>query len=158
MTNTRSIAALAAKKRNRAQSTLENLDKSPEAKPLYRPNNNNHERHFSDKSDNSNRDAYLTPSRLDKHNRTFVPDHPYTSLSKQLSEDSLSTVTKHTAISDHSLPPLRRVGDIATERNRNMRQWVPVDPAGKRKKKEGTGYTHQVGCELIYRADQLLSD
>lgn len=67
------------------------------------------------------------------------------SISKAPSEDSLSTVTKHTIISERSLPPLRRVGEANGDKNRmNMRQWVPVnEPTFNRKKKKET-YTHQV--------------
>lgn len=141
VSNTRNIAALAAKKRNRAQTNLNNLERrgdTLEPRPLYRPINESNEK--------DNRDAYLTPSRLDKHNRTFIPETPYVSVSKAPSEDSLSTVTKHTMVSERSLPPLRRVGEANGEKNRNtnVRQWVPVnEPLFNKKKKEKT-YTHQV--------------
>ncbi|WAQ95609.1 KIF19-like protein [Mya arenaria] len=147
VSNTRNIAALAARKRNKAQTNLTNIEKrdeenrnSLEPRPLYRPVNNN----GNNTDKNSDRDAYLTPSRLDKHNRTFVPDHPYVSINKAPSEDSLSVITKHTMVSERSLPPLRRVGEANGDRNRNVRQWVPVDGNTKRKKKRDTnGYTHQ---------------
>lgn len=143
MTNTRSIAALAAKKRNRAQTNLNNLEKHGdvlEPRPLYRPNND------KDASiDADNREAYLTPSRLDTHNRTFIPEHPYVSISKAPSEDSISIVTKHTVISERSLPPLRRVGEVNADRNRNVRQWVPVNEHSFNRKKKKDTYTHQVG-------------
>ncbi|XP_053393592.1 kinesin-like protein KIF19 [Mercenaria mercenaria] len=144
VTNTRNIAALAAKKRNRAQTNLNNIEKRGDTldpRPLYRPANEGKDA----LNDRDNRDAYLTPSRLDKHNRTFIPDAPYVSISKAPSEDSLSTVTKHTIISERSLPPLRRVGEANGDKNRNMnmRQWVPVnEPTFNRKKKKDT-YTHQ---------------
>jgi len=138
VSNTRNIAALAARKRNKAQTNLTNIEKrdTVDPRPLYRPSNER----------NSERDAYLTPSRLDKHNRTFVPDHPYVSISKAPSEDSLSITTKHTVISEKSLPPLRRVGEANGDRSRNVRQWVPMDNNGKRKQKnkKDASYTHQV--------------
>lgn len=142
VTNTRNIAALAAQKRNRAQSNLNNIENrvnALEPRPLFRPNNDN--KHGTEKE---NREAYLTPSRLDKHNRTFVPEHPFVSISKVPSDDSLSTVTKHTVVSERSLPPLRRIGDANNgDRTRNVRQWVPVnEPTFNRKPKKET-YTHQ---------------
>lgn len=138
VSNTRNIAALAARKRNKAQSNLTTFDKRDlleQPRSLYRPNNE--------------RDAYLTPSRLDKHNRTFVPEHPYVSVSKPPSEDSLSITTKQTVVSEKSLPPLRRIGEANGDRNRNVRQWVPMDNNMKRnKKKKDASYTHQVGLPL----------
>ncbi|KAL4240456.1 Kinesin-like protein kif19 [Mactra antiquata] len=141
VTNTRNIAALAAKKRNRAQTNLNNLEKRHEAvgdRPLYRPNN---DRTVS--LDRDNKDSYLTPSRLDTHNRTFVSEHHQFTLSKAPSDDSLSTVTKHTVISERSLPPLRRVGDVNGDRHRNLRQWVPVNEPKLNKKKKKDTYTNQ---------------
>ena len=139
VSNTRNIAALAAKKRNKVQTNTFNIERQMPGEPraLYRPLNDKN-RNTSD-----NRDVFLTPSRLDKHNKFFVTDNPLPD-SHAPSEDSLSTITKHTAISEHSLPPLRRLSDIGQDRNQNnVRQWVPVDPALKRKKKE-TSYTQQV--------------
>ena len=137
VSNTRSIAALAAKKRNKAQSNLLNIERqnNSENRSLYRPNN--------DRNGFDDRDAYLTPSRLDKHNKKYTSDQQFNSLSKSPSEDSLSVVTKHTAQSEHSLPPLRRVGDNI-DRNRNMRQWVPVEAGARKKKKREPTYMHQV--------------
>lgn len=138
LSNTRNIAALAAKKRNKAQTNLMNIERQMPGEPrsLYRPGN--------DKNLNDNRDAYLTPSRLDKHNKFFVTDNPFT-VSNAPSEDSLSTITKNTAISDHSLPPLRKLSEGGQDRyHGNMRQWVPVDPAMKKKKKRNeTTYSQQ---------------
>ena len=135
LTNTRNIAALAAKKRNKAQTSLFN-NENPQPRPLYRPG--------SDKNANE-RDAFLTPSRLDKHNKFFVTDNVFMP-SNAPSEDSLSTITKHTTISDTALPPLRRVSDNGADRfNGNVRQWVPADPAMKRRKKKAeNSYTQQV--------------
>ena len=141
LSNTRNIAALAAKKRNKAQSNMMNFDRQMPGEPrtLYRPS--------SDRS-NNDRDAYLTPSRLDKHNKIFVADNVFP-MSNAPSEDSLSTITKHTAISDHSLPPLRRVSEKGPDRyNGNMRQWVPVDPGKRRKKRTETSYSQQVNTLL----------
>lgn len=138
LSNTRNIAALAAKKRNKAQTNLLNMEKQMPGEPrsLYRPSN--------DKNINDSRDAYLTPSRLDKHDKFFVTDNPFP-VSNPPSEDSLSTITKHTAISEHSLPPLRKLSEAGQDRyHGNMRQWVPVDPAVKKKKKRNeTSYTQQ---------------
>lgn len=127
VSNTRNIAALAAKKRNKVQTNTFNIERQMPGEPraLYRPNN--------DKNVNDNR-AFLTPSRLDKHNKFFVTDTPFPDTLVP-SEDSLSTVTKNTAISEPSLPPLRRLSDTGQDRfHSNVRQWVPVDPAAKRKK------------------------
>ena len=139
VSNTRNIAALAAKKRNKVQTNTFNIERQMPGEPraLYRPSND------KNRNNSDNRDVFLTPSRLDKHNKFFVTDNPLPD-SHAPSEDSLSTITKHTAISEHSLPPLRRLSDIGQDRNQNnVRQWVPVDPALKRKKKE-TSYTQQV--------------
>lgn len=148
VSNTRNIAALAARKRNKAQTNLDNIERrdaenknSNEPRPLYRPTNNNN-------NENKDRESYLTPSRLDKHNRTFVPENPYVSVSKAPSDDSISITTKHTVVSERSLPPLRQVGNANGDRNRNVRQWVPVDSHVNRKKKRDGGYTHQVGLNL----------
>ncbi|XP_052262802.1 kinesin-like protein KIF19 isoform X2 [Dreissena polymorpha] len=139
LSNTRNIAALAAKKRNKAQTNLTNIEKRdlPEQqRPLYRPNNN-------DNSKSSERETYLSPSRLDTHNRTFIPEHPFVLVNKVPSEDSLSLTEKQTLVSERSLPPLRRVAEAnGGDRNRNVRQWVPVD-GNIKKKKDKAGYTHQ---------------
>ena len=143
LSNTRNIAAKAAMKRNKAQTNTFNIERQMPGEPraLYRPSN---DKNKNDKNSTDNRDVFLTPSRLDKHNKFFVTDNPLPD-SHAPSEDSLSTITKHTAISEHSLPPLRRLSDTGQDRHHsNVRQWVPVDPAMKRRTKKETSYTQQV--------------
>ncbi|KAL3877693.1 hypothetical protein ACJMK2_035359 [Sinanodonta woodiana] len=132
-TNTRNIAALAAKKRSKAQgSEGYNFDKvlPGELKPSTRKG-----------SDKSNEDYnYLTPSRLDKHNSIFVADQlAYSPLIKLPSDDNLSTVTKQTAYTEPSLPPLRKTGD--GERYRDGRQWE--QEKGKRSRRGENSYAQQ---------------
>lgn len=127
---------------------MNNLEKRHDTiaeRPLYRPNNDR-----TTSLDRDNKDSYLTPSRLDTHNRTFVSEHHQFALSKAPSDaDSLSTVTKHTVISERSLPPLRRVNEANGDRHRNMRQWVPVNEPRANKKKKKESYTNQVPTTVM---------
>ncbi|XP_041363703.1 kinesin-like protein KIF19 [Gigantopelta aegis] len=89
-TNTRNIAALAAKKRTKVHKDILNTDKQM-TRTLYRP--------LPDIKD----EPVLTPSRLAKHNRTFTD-----SLVQPPSEDELSLVLSE-KVSEHtevSLPPI----------------------------------------------------
>ncbi|XP_062605010.1 kinesin-like protein KIF19 [Saccostrea cucullata] len=116
--NTRSIAALAAKKRSKAHSDLLNLERQfgGEPRTLYR--------NSGDKSNSDN--DYLSPSTLAKHDRNYG-ELVLPPLHKPPSEDNLdniSTGTKQSTNTDSTLPPLRnennfRRGDI--KRNRRTR-------------------------------------
>lgn len=117
--NTRSIAALAAKKRSKAHNDLLNLERQfgGEPRTLYR--------NSGEKSSNSEND-YLSPSTLARHDRNYG-ELVLPPLSKPPSEDNLdniSTGTKQSTNTDSTLPPLRnesnfRRGD--TRRNRRTR-------------------------------------
>jgi hypothetical protein len=117
--NTRSIVALAAKKRSKAHNDLLNLERQfgGEPRTLYR--------NSGEKSSNSEND-YLSPSTLAKHDRNYG-ELVLPPLSKPPSEDNLdniSTGTKQSTNTDSTLPPLRnennfRRGDI--RRNRRTR-------------------------------------
>lgn len=111
--NTRSIAALAAKKRSKAHNDLLNLERQFGGEP----------RTLNRNSDND----YLSPSTLAKHDRNYG-ELVLPPLSKPPSEDNLdniSTGTKQSTNTDSTLPPLRnennfrRGGDI--RRNRRTR-------------------------------------
>lgn len=111
--NTRSIAALAAKKRSKAHNDLLNLERQFGGEP----------RTLNRNSDND----YLSPSTLARHDRNYG-ELVLPPLSKPPSEDNLdniSTGTKQSTNTDSTLPPLRnennfrRGGDI--RRNRRTR-------------------------------------
>ena len=117
--NTRSIAALAAKKRSKAHNDLLNLERQfgGEPRTLYR--------NSGDRSNSDN--DYLSPSTLARHDRNYG-ELVLPPLSKPPSEDNLdniSTGTKQSTNTDSTLPPLRnesnfrRGGDI--RRNRRTR-------------------------------------
>ncbi|XP_060067526.1 kinesin-like protein KIF19 [Ylistrum balloti] len=109
--NTRNIAALAAKKRSKAQNNLLNIERQyGEPRSLYRP---------------SNDDAYLSPRTLARHNQSY-DDVVLPSIHKPPSEDNLSNATKQSANTDNSnLPPIRGGRKVSKEsdlkRNRRTR-------------------------------------
>ncbi|XP_050391529.1 kinesin-like protein KIF19 isoform X3 [Patella vulgata] len=123
VSNTRNIAALAAKKRTRVQNTLLQTDKMDKPRTLYRPTNDS----ASDFAPNA-----LTPSRLAKHNKDYG-EGTFHFNSTPPSDDNISSVTAVEKISIHtdtSLPPLneqqykggvRKISQTETEARRRRR-------------------------------------
>ncbi|CAG5135818.1 unnamed protein product, partial [Candidula unifasciata] len=98
--NTRSIAALAAKKRYQA-TTVSGANERFGARPLYRPQPHIDDSNFDDFG------SILTPSRLAQHNRNMEDS----SFGFGIGDDALEKVSVFT---DQSLPPLRTIGGIGS--------------------------------------------
>ncbi|KAI8794146.1 kinesin protein KIF19 [Biomphalaria glabrata] len=99
--NTRSIAALAAKKRN--QANISGATDKFGQRPLYRP------QPLIDDDDFDPFGTKLTPSRLALHNRN-MSEGLY---SNGLGDDGLE---RFSTITDPNLPPLRTIGTIGSKR------------------------------------------
>ncbi|XP_012943320.1 kinesin-like protein KIF19 [Aplysia californica] len=105
-TNTRNIAALAAKKRSQANTSA--AESRFGARPLYRPQPQIDDNDFDDFG------SVLTPSRLAQHNRNMGeggllgPLHGFGGADDAAERVSLLT--------DQSLPPLRTIGGIGSKK------------------------------------------
>ncbi|XP_071106113.1 kinesin-like protein KIF19 [Haliotis cracherodii] len=122
--NTRNIAALAAKKRTKAHHDHLNAERQGHgSRPLYRPS------HDSDA-------GALTPSRLAKHNRTYGDGMTHTSTPP--SDDNISSVTveKLSIHTDISLPVI----SASEERYRGGVRKVSRNEADQRRKKRGRNF------------------
>lgn len=87
--NTRSIAALAARKKTKAQLDVVNTEKKFGERSLYRPVNDN-------------RDTSLTPSRLAAHNKALGDSVFYSGVTYPVTEDNTSYATDMTLPVVHS--------------------------------------------------------
>lgn len=122
--STRNIAALAAKKRSKAQNNLLNMERQYGGEPrsLYRPTND---------------DAYLSPHTLAKHNQSYG-DVVLPSIHKPPSEDNLSNATKQSVNTDNSnLPPIRTAGRKVAPKESDLKR-------NRRTRGYDNSYTSQV--------------
>ncbi|KAL5019094.1 hypothetical protein ScPMuIL_004816 [Solemya velum] len=110
LSNTRSIVALAAKKRSKVQNNKLNFEKqASDHKTLHSSSNN--------MKYSGDTDIYLSTNTLAKHNTKFI-EAPVSlpSLNKFPSEDNISIGTKLSTNTDSTLPPIRQEDKNAVPR------------------------------------------
>ena len=133
-TNTRNIAALAAKKRTKVHKDLLNTDKQI-SRSMYRP--------LPDIKD----EPVLTPSRLAKHNRTFTD-----SLVQAPSEDEMSLVLSE-KVSEHTEVSLPPIASTEEKYRAGLKKPTKQETELKRKRRGGkvdNNYLQQVSAFYLW--------
>lgn len=121
-TGTRSIAALAAKKRTIIEQKYVGDNRS-----LYRPS--------SEKEVNNN-DSYLSQKMLAKHDKKFA--ETTLPMIKDPSDDNISHATKNSFLSDSTLPPIKVGPKNSLQRDTDLKN-------NRRTRGNDFGYTQQFG-------------